>query len=1655
MKHCFKKFMALLLATLMVMSAFSGIVAVAADTICTHPEEKLTKWQVGGEETVAPTCTTAGYTWYKCECGKVTARDFVPALGHDMAWMAKKVVIDTTTDADEDGKADAVVDYVNGIDCGDTYEIYYGCSRAECDYVEKWTGAGDQDFGPGYKTHNYTSYKVTTDPTCVANGELELICANHADCPRVQVLIRRLNDNKGEHEFAIDTGSEIILEHKDNNCTEDGYTKYACIYCYIVSGATKTITDPKTGHSYDRQYALDSEGVNNGTKFVEEGSCLVKYECTNDGCDATDEQYVHAYGNEEYFRNQAGATYESCFYAKQCERCKDFKDVRYEHKIDKAKTEWTVDAENNLCTVHYTCEYCGYKWDVRSDDENEEEAMKAHKSLELLYSVLPTCTEFGYNSYVCRACGDKMLKTEPPRGHDTNALAGSDRITVKKATCLAPGGTYVRCDRVNNGVKCTYESLVTDTEPQLDHKYETVSFTPATCIAVSILVEKCVNGCGDVRTTKGTAVEDDAHAMEDYQVTTFPTCDTDGIAALYCKLCHYEDTAIKYNEESMANHPNFDFNRIKKFGHVYNPIYHADMDGYKAGLAALPENKDADTKNDISVSTTISALTTVEIVASCSYEGKKTTTCDLCDLNEVVTTPKNSENHVNFGTDGTGVLVENGYYAGGYVDAATGKTYLRLPNCDSPALLWYFCNSCFQPYSVTDADTNALGHKVDKVKDYDANVDQYIKGTNPTCTEPGVTDKWVIHCKNEFEQLERMKGIKDGDKWYADVNGNGKIDADDVELGDAAIGTEYAGFKVVDGYVVKTVTANNITYTYNKYYKVIVKCTHEAVYGGDPLPKRGHDWEVTGDALTAYKNSSSYTAAKAPTCEDAGNVEKVYCAECKTYKVENGVTLDGHELPALGHSWMRDGYDTESDLNFKAAQDSTCTEEGWIAHYQCTVCKGTDKIEADGTHDNKVGDNVTVAKKPHVAANRDEAHYCGNPDHMKAPTCAEVGYGFGDVCANCGTCLGHDEIAKLEHNTIILTNAAANCEDPSFTFEFCTICAHVETCGEKDNSKFIASEDQVPVCALGTEALLNSNGSFTNFVGNLNIPADKCNISAYNYATLKITYYFAHNADLKTVLDAGGTKLDLVCNGKVLDSQTITYSEDKNKPATVSFDLRYLNSDTNSFVLNTGNGIILNATGIFKAELVGETEYGCREINDFVYYSGHKYVDAIKPLEGNDYACECVGYVEYQKCALCGAPKADSEKEPVSGKGHTIPDHTETVINTKFVACTAACCTQDKLVGDLTGLAFNAQNQLMVDAHENSYVYDPEIVIHKSIATSTDRDNKHVVSHFQVYACTECDFRDIDIAKDPLTGKDMVYEEGHNWVEITELYVEPTYEKVGSRTYYCADNCGVDNKTREIPKKSATELTMDVENMLEKEHNMTGIGYTDGSLVALTVKLSSLETLMWGFQFDVVYDQSKVAFEGYKFVTEKFESNQYAIDHLAYTEGVLVPGSNFVRVSASTLTPYDPENPGAPAGATNTKFVGDEDLVVLYFRINCYEAAEAIFSFKEVKVVNNGNVDVNGDGTITEAEKNVDTASSDTASVVIRRFMNICNDETIDISDALYTWKILSGEFNATYDVTIDVDKNGVIDVTDFLAVYQFVVGEITYEEVRGMGIPA
>lgn len=84
MKTNFKKFMAMMLAVLMVFGTFSSMVTAIDQDTCDH------EWALYGgsieEAKVERTCTTDGYTWIICiHCNKRDIKDIVKAPGqHDM-----------------------------------------------------------------------------------------------------------------------------------------------------------------------------------------------------------------------------------------------------------------------------------------------------------------------------------------------------------------------------------------------------------------------------------------------------------------------------------------------------------------------------------------------------------------------------------------------------------------------------------------------------------------------------------------------------------------------------------------------------------------------------------------------------------------------------------------------------------------------------------------------------------------------------------------------------------------------------------------------------------------------------------------------------------------------------------------------------------------------------------------------------------------------------------------------------------------------------------------------------------------------------------------------------------------------------------------------------------------------------------------------------------------------------------------------------------------------------------------------------------------------------------------------------------------------------------------------------------------------------------
>jgi len=169
---------------------------------------------------------------------------------------------------------------------------------------------------------------------------------------------------------------------------------------------------------------------------------------------------------------------------------------------------------------------------------------------------------------------------------------------------------------------------------------------------------------------------------------------------------------------------------------------------------------------------------------------------------------------------------------------------------------------------------------------------------------------------------------------------------------------------------------------------------------------------------TAAEHTMTKVEAKAPTCTEDGNVEYYNCSVCK----KNFADAKGEkELTtvveaAKGHK-----------LTKVEAKAATCTAAGTIEHYSCDSCK---KLFADAEAKTETtAEKVAVAAKGHT-----EVAVAG-----KAATCTETGLTEGKKCAVCGTVTVEQKtIDALGHKlTKVEAKAATYTEDGNIEHYAC------------------------------------------------------------------------------------------------------------------------------------------------------------------------------------------------------------------------------------------------------------------------------------------------------------------------------------------------------------------------------------------------------------------------------------------------------------------------------------------------------------------------------------------------------------------------------------------------------------------------------------------
>lgn len=316
----------------------------------------------------------------------------------------------------------------------------------------------------------------------------------------------------------------------------------------------------------------------------------IHYECTNPGClyeyDVESSPALgHAWDEGKITQEQSCDNPEITTYTCTRSNCRKKKQVETKpalgHTWDEGKiTKEATCSETGVKT--YTCSRCG--------GTKTEEIPKTKHDYEEHVVKAPTCTEKGISYYVCKNCRLTTSRRQTPAtGHIHTEVRNQKDATYKEEGYT--GDTYCKdCGKkLETGTvipklietEHDYGEWVLDQAPtckkygarhrickncgdrevdvldKVDHSWELVSTTPATCTIGEIQHYKC-SVCGE---TKDVTLSNPLgeHSWDNGKVTKEATCKEEGSKTYTCSICGDTKTeAIPKKEHS------FDEGKITK-----------------------------------------------------------------------------------------------------------------------------------------------------------------------------------------------------------------------------------------------------------------------------------------------------------------------------------------------------------------------------------------------------------------------------------------------------------------------------------------------------------------------------------------------------------------------------------------------------------------------------------------------------------------------------------------------------------------------------------------------------------------------------------------------------------------------------------------------------------------------------------------------------------------------------------------------------------------------------------------------------------------------------------------------------------------------------------------------------------------------------------
>lgn len=746
--------------------------------------------------------------------------------------------------------------------------------------------------------------------------------------------------------FSLYTPDDTIIEDTYKNISQDDYLKEHSI-C-------------KGNHD------LWESGHNGATC---ENPATTVYSCKNKGC--LYKKYVetapalgHEWGNAKITQEQSCENPEITTYTCTHSLCERKKQIETKPALGHTWDEGKVTKEATCSATGvktYTCSRCG--------GTKTEEIPKTKHDYEEHVVKAPTCTKKGVSYYVCKNCGLTTSRRQTPAtGHIHTEVRNQKDATYKEDGYT--GDTYCKdCGKkLETGTvipklvetEHDYGEWVLDQAPtckkygarhrickncgdrevdvldKVDHTWELVSTTPATCTIGEIQHYKC-SVCGE---TKDVTLSNPLgeHSWDNGKVTKEATCTEDGEKTYTCTVCNTTKTEV-----------------IPATGHQHKEVRNAKKatcteDGYTGDTYCT----DCNTK--LESGTVINKLGhtwdngVITIEATETEEGVKTYTCKTCGETKTEKIPVTSH-HWDQGTiTKKATCTENGEKTYHCTDADCDKIYVEtIPatghqhtevrdkkevTCEEDGYTGdTYCKDCGQLISK-GAVVKATGHSWDSGKVTEAATCKKEGTKTYTCKNCGETKTESIpkteHQWNDGEITKEATCKEEGSKTYTcSICGDTKTEAipkkdhtwDEGKVTKKATCTE-DGLKV---YTCKScgetkeevlkATGHQHTELRNEKkatcaeegYTGDTYCTDcgELIKKGSATEKADHNWEVTSEEKATCEKDGSKTFA---------------CTECGETKTET--------TPKIGHKFSNWKTVKAQSIYSGAVQERTCNSCG-------------------------------------------------------------------------------------------------------------------------------------------------------------------------------------------------------------------------------------------------------------------------------------------------------------------------------------------------------------------------------------------------------------------------------------------------------------------------------------------------------------------------------------------------------------------------------------------------------------------------------------------------------------------------------------------------------------------------------------------------------